>query len=173
MKTNLIFKKQIVVDGTTQVITRIIPVEVPNIESGQGWILSGHSDVIEVFNDNVVNVVSNNTQQSVNTTKKEENSASFGNKFISDVSGTAKLVRSGGVIKIVARRGKSTYNQTTPNSICISDITKNEFFKHCREYFGNSAGIFEFDELHTKPYQYWNEFIDKEYIRQKERSNNN
>ena len=36
MKTNLIFKRQVVVDGVTKVVTRIVPVDVPMIESGEG-----------------------------------------------------------------------------------------------------------------------------------------
>ena len=88
-------------------------------------------------------------------------------KFISDVAGTAKLVRSKGVIKIVARRGKSTYNQTTPNSVCINDFTKNEFFKNCREIHGQGSAIFQFKATDGRPYDYWNDIIDKEYVRQK------
>ena len=51
MKTNLIFKKQVTVDGALKTITRIVPVEVPFINSGEGWILSGHTDEIEVVED--------------------------------------------------------------------------------------------------------------------------
>lgn len=166
MITNLIFKRQENIDGVTRVVTRIVPVDVPSVEAGEGWILSGHADVIEVPSTNVVTVMS-----SAQPELDEKNKAGFGAKFESGTSGTAKLVRTKNVIKIVARRGKSTYNQTTPNSVCISDFIKTEFFRHCKEYFGSSAGIFEFNIDNTKPYEYWNNFIDKEYVRQLEKHN--
>lgn len=154
MKTNLIFKRQETIDGETKVVTKIIPVEVPFINSGEGWILSGHADIIEVMSN------TSSTESLKNTTEDVT-------KFESSVTGTAKLVRSKGVIKITARRGKTTCNQTTPNSVCINDFTKNEFFKNCREIHGNGSGIFEFRISDGRPYDYWNQAIDKEYLRQK------
>ena len=171
MKTNLIFKKQEVVNGETFVVTRIIPVDIPNISRGEGWILSGHTDCIEVP-DNTVKVYPTSTavveQQTILPPAEpvEQKRGARATKFESDVKGTAKLVRSKGVIKIVARRGKTTYNQTTPNSVCINDFTKNEFFKNCREIHGN-IGCFEFKIADGRPYDYWNAVIDKEYERQK------
>lgn len=170
MITNLIFKRQVTVMGVTKVVTRILPVDIPQINTEEGWMLSGHTDRIETTEDMYVHRLAPTvtdeqlSQESYNVssepTKSEDTS-----KFESNVSGTAKLVRSKGVIKIVARRGKTTYNQTTPNSVCINDFTKNEFFRNCREYFG-SSGCFEFS-IQDKPYDYWNEVIDKEYQRQK------
>ena len=156
MKTNLIFKRQETIDGETKVVTKIIPVEVPFINSGEGWILSGHADIIEVMSNTPSTESFNNKNTTVEVTK-----------FESSVTGTAKLVRSKGVIKITARTGKTTYNQTTPNSVCINDFTKNEFFKNCREIHGNGSGIFEFRVSDGRPYDYWNQAIDKEYQRQK------
>ena len=170
MKTNLIFKKTQTVEGEPVVVTRIVPVEITGIDRGEGWILSGHTDCIEVL-DNTVKVfpMSNAVEQqtilpSVESIEPSKNVSSA--KFESDVKGTAKLVRSRGVIKIVARRGKTTFNQTTPNSVCINDFTKNEFFKNCREFHGNT-GCFEFKVSDGRPYDYWNVVIDKEYERQK------
>lgn len=168
MKTNLIFKRQITIDGVTKVVTRIIPVDIPNINSGEGWTLSGHTDALEICEGVYAHPVApENTNTETAPATEVEASEVEVTKFVSNIPGTAKLVRSKGVIRIVARRGKTTYNQTTPNSVCINDFTKNEFFKNCREYHGQGSGIFEFTLKHGNPYDYWNTVIDKEYQRQK------
>lgn len=169
MKTNLIFKRQVIIDGITKTMTRIIPVEVPFIDSGEGWVLSGHTDSVEVVDMTQVNSapvsIEDCSKQEVDIKKEVEVS----DKFESDVKGTAKLVRSKGVIKIVARKGKSTFNQTTPNSVCIDDFTKNNFFKDCRIYNGETSGVYSFKSSDGRPYDYWNTIIDREYYRQKQR----
>jgi hypothetical protein len=156
MITYLIFKRQELVDGSNKVVTKVVPVDVPDIKSGEGWILSGHTDII--------NVVSSNTVEQSEKSSSSEDSVT---KFNSNVSGTAKLVRMKGVIKIVARRGKKTYNETTPNSVCIDEYTKNEFFKHCRDFHGN-VGLFEFAVKDGRPYDLWNTRIDTIYSSQKQ-----
>lgn len=153
MKTYLMFKRQEVIDGKTSVVTKVVPVDVPGIDPGVGWILSGHTDIIDIVEQ---------PQSNKGIVERKQ----IDDKFISTVSGTAKLVRSKGVIKIVARRGKTTYNQNTPNSVCIDDETKNRFFDHCRKYHGN-IGLFEFNSSASCEYDYWNKFIDEEYMRQK------
>ena len=152
MTTNLIFKRSISENGVTKVQTKIVPVDIKGIESGEGWILSGHAD--EILYD-----VPKPTKKS-----KAE-------KVESNVSGTAKLVRVRGVIKIVARRGKTTYNQSSRNSVCINDSTKFEFFKSCRTHFGQNTDKFEFNPSDGKVYDYWNSVIDTEFQRQKELAN--
>lgn len=184
MITNLIFKRPVTVEGKTKVVTRIVRVNIPDIDSGEGWTLSGHADSIEICegvyahpvapaavkvvpvtvnSETIINPVVDPVTVTVCKVDKADST-----KFQSDVKGTAKLVRSKGVIKIVARRGKTTYNQTTPNSVCINDFTKNEFFKSCREKHGNT-GVFEFKSTDGTYYDYWNDVIDKEYQRQKSR----
>ena len=166
MRTNLIFKRQTTVDGVTRTITRIVPVDISQIETGEGWLLSGHADYIETTEDVYVHRLAPDLKADKHTDCLEKSEDEKISKFESRVVGTAKLVRSKGVIKIVARRGKSTYNQTTPNSVCINDFTKNEFFKNCREVHGQGAGIFQFNPSDGRPYDYWNSIIDKEYQRQ-------
>lgn len=186
MKTNLIFRRQVITDGVTKTVTRIVPVDIPMINSGDGWVLAGHADAIETCEDVYVHRLAPSTEMPVVCgeqlsiqdncceTPQVERDIEGSNKsnitdvtkFISTVSGTAKLVRSKGVIKIVARRGKSTYNQTSPNSVCIDDVTKNNFFRDCRMVHGNS-GRFEFSSNDGRVYDYWNDVIDKEYLRQK------
>ena len=170
MKTNLIFKRQETIEGVTRVVTKVIPVEVPFINSGEGWVLSGHTDIVEIMTLDefeTAPITAHVSSMSNDSIEEGTNAVIDVEKFISDVAGTAKLVRSKGVIKIVARRGKSTYNQTTPNSVCINDFTKNEFFKNCREIHGQGSGVFQFDPSDGRPYDYWNNIIDKEYQRQK------
>ena len=182
METNLIFRRAVTLDGVTKAVTRMVHVNIPEIDSGEGWTLAGHADVIEICSNVGTTNLAPNVPSTVVVVEEESkpdelvvnNSAPAVSsaKFESAVKGTAKLVRSKGVIKIAARRGKSTYNQTTPNSICIDDFTKNKFFHHCREVFGSDAGIYEFNSK-TVPYayNYWNEFIDKEYSRQLQKVN--
>lgn len=183
MTTNLIFKRQVNIDGTTKVVTRVVSVNIPNINAGEGWTLSGHTDSLEICEGVYAHPVAPGVVESVPVTvipgteiKPSEPvvltvDKADSTKFESDVKGTAKLVRSKGVIKIVARRGKTIYNQTTSNSVCINDFTKNEFFKSCREKHGN-IGVFEFKPSDGTYYDYWNDIIDKEYQRQKNRYNN-
>ena len=170
MKTNLIFKRQETIEGVTKVVTKVIPVEVPFINSGEGWVLSGHTDIVEIMTLDEFETSPITAHVSSVSNEPIEEGANISvdiEKFSSDVAGTAKLVRSKGIIKIVARRGKSTYNQTSPNSVCINDFTKNEFFKNCREIHGQASGIFQFKPSDGRPYDYWNDIIDKEYQRQK------
>ena len=160
MKTNLIFKRQLTIDGITRVVTRIVPVDIPQIDPGEGWTLSGHTDVVETVDPSIVYKV----LPAPAVERLDEDSLT---KFESPVAGTAKLVRSKGVIKIVARKGKTTANVTTPNSVCISDVAKTNFFKNCREIHGSDV-VYEFS-MKTTPaaYDYWNGVIDIEYQRQK------
>lgn len=183
MKTNLIFKRQSIIDGVTRTITRIVPIDIPYINSGDGWILSGHADSVEVLDKSMVELFpmedrSDDVDSKISTyetyVKSNDSTVSTTNeplKFISDVAGTAKLVRSKGIIKVVYRKGKSTYNQTTPNSICISDLVKNEFFKRCRMWHGETSGIYYFTEKNDySEYRNWSAFIDEEYRKQQIRA---
>ena len=163
MKTNLIFRKQVTVDGNLKTITRIVSVDIPYIDSNEGWLLSGHCQELDIAEDVNFSTLTNNVAYEEADTS---NSSVLPEKFISDVSGTAKLVRSKGVIKIVARRGKSTYNQTALNSVCISDLHKNSFFHDCRSYYGANSGCYEINIGSVKLYEFWNKFMDEEYKRQ-------
>lgn len=166
MKTNLIFKKQEqLAGGISKTITRIVCVDVPNIDAGQGWVLTGHTDVVEVETLGQVTPLLNSEQAC--TVAIPQETPTVLTTFDSPVSGTAKLVRSKGVIKIVARRGKSTFNKTSPNSVCISDKTKISFFADCRSINGADSGLYEFSMKDTpQAYDYWNKIIDTEYLRQ-------
>lgn len=174
MKTNLIFKRQVTIDNVVKTVTRIVSVEVPDINSGEGWVLSGHCDLVEVSDQNLVSLytackdASTSIDKADTTSEVKKRIPIDSDKFESPVSGTAKLVRSKGVIKIVARKGKSTFNQTTPNSVCISDVIKNDFFRQCRECCSYSSTSYEFSEkIDIEKYNHWSDFMNTEYLRQK------
>lgn len=158
MKTNLIFRKQIVENNTTKIVHKILPVELPDTEL-TGWQLVGHTDSIEVFDDTIIT-----KPDKINTSSAVTDVL----KFHSDVPGTAKLVRRAGTISIVYRKGKTTYNESAPNSICIAENIKESFFDACRQTHGASTTTFKFS-TQDSPYSWWNKFIDEEYQRQKDR----
>lgn len=156
MQTNLIFKRSTTVDGEYRVETKIIPVNIPQIEAGEGWTLSGHTDTVEVV------TLDAPKKQSKKKETKENTFANPGDKYISNVAGSAKLVRVNDTIKIAYRVGKSTLNQNTPNSVCIADSDKQSFFRCIKAYNGGAEYIIKPD---CKDYDYWNKFIDQEYER--------
>lgn len=165
MKTNLIFKRQVTVEGNSKVELKVVAVEVPGIESNEGWILNGHADII----DTSCCLDATPSGETVDTTGVKP--LVYGSNFISSVPGTAKLVRAKGEIFIAYRRGKSTYNQTAPNSVCIGDTVKNQFFTSCKKTFGEDCSSFKFIEGKHEIYTYWNSFIDQEYSKQLEQYN--
>lgn len=159
MKTNLIFKRSVTDTTGTRVETKIIPVTIPNIEAGSGWVLSGHTDTVEI-----VGAAKKSTKKE--TIEEEPRLIDYGESFISDVPGTAKLVRRNGRIIIAYRRGKKTYNQTTKNSVCISDAVKNTFFNEVKRVQGlPSPKEWGFADG-TPEFTYWNNFIDDTYANQ-------
>ena len=156
MNTNLIFKRTTTVDGVTQSITKIVPVSIPSIDSKDGWTLVGSSDIVEVEHASTVELPIE-TKNAVETIIK----------FDSNVSGTAKLVRTKGKIKIARRRGKKTYNLTTPDCVCIDDSLKTLFFNDCRSCFGGGSDIYEFTTKTPTYYFKWNSIMEKEYAKQR------
>ena len=168
MNTNFIFQRQVTIDGVTKIVTKIVPVSLPSIDSGEGWIYKGHTDIIELENLDCCSIKSKSNAEPVETAKttkrKKVNPEA---KFQSPVEGLAKLVKVKGVIKIAARQGKSTFNQTTPNGVCISNKVRDEFFADCRNIHG-SSGVYYFTKADGGVYDYWNKVITAEYTRQKE-----
>lgn len=154
MKTNLIFKRSVQDTNGYRVETKIIPVNIPQIVGGEGWSLAGHTDTIEIVPETTPVV----TQPEV-ASKVE---VQPGQKYLSTVKGNAKLVRVDDTIKIAYRRGKTTLNQNTPNSVCIGEADKTAFFKTVRAFNGGAA--YRIDPS-CKDYEYWNKFIDTQYER--------
>ena len=179
MKTNLIFRRSVVIEGVTKVVTRVVPVDVPTINSGEGWQLAGHADLIEFVEESTITPVvvsSANNELAKNLdievpTNKELSVKSL-TTFESDVRGTSKLIRSRGTIKIALRssnKNKEKINYTSRSSVCISDYDRERFFKDCKELHGASSGNYSINVLDSTYYSKWDEFITKEYATQKER----
>ena len=178
MRTNLIFKRQVTENGETKVVTRIVTVDVPSINSSEGWLLSGHTDVVEVVPQCDVTVLSDTVNDVFSCEPAEEVKAKLDNiqskKFQVNIDGTAKLVRSKGLIKIVARRGKKTYNETSPDSVCIDDSIKDRFFNDCKLYYGVRDVVYQFSSVVSPiKYNFWDTFMKKEYDRQHKLYNKN
>ena len=172
MKTNLIFKRQVTSDGILKTVTRIVPVDVPHINTGEGWVLSGHTDMLETCENVYVHCLDQEVLpvSAVCTIKIEEPpmittvANNVPAKFESSVKGTARLIRAKGKIRITYRKN----NTTSPNSVCISDVTKQEFFNDCKRRYGKATSMYQFDvDQDRNEYDFWNSFIDKEYQRQK------
>ena len=171
MKTNLIFKRTVNTDGTTRVETKIVPVEIPHIHTGEGWYIIGHTDSIEVIpHDPEPTMEITESVVEVPVVTPETKEIRPGDKFLSTVSGTAKLYRRGSRIGIAYRRGKTTFNQNTKDSVCIDDATKNQFFKDVHKKYGRGCREYVV-ESPSKEFDFWNEFLDKEYERQRKQCN--
>lgn len=102
-------------------------------------------------------------------------------KFLTDVDGTGKLVRTKDrkTIYIARRRNKKTgkiRNITEPNAVCISDFDRDLFFKDCREIYGflPSGSIYKLTPLiDEEKFKIWSSFMDREYDEQLKRFNKN
>ncbi len=147
MLTNLVFKRVVNVNGINKTEMKVVKVDIPQIERGEGWTLSGHADSVDI------------SDMAVEENKREP--LLPGCKFESSETGCAKLVRVKNSVFIAYRKGKTTYNQNTPDSVCISDIVKQEFFNDTR---GKTE--FKLRPVDGELYNYWNKFIDDEYMRQ-------
>jgi len=166
MKTYLGFKRTVVdkLTGLQSSEIKFVPVSIPGIETKDGWKLIGASDSVYIVPEVSVQ------QLSIPECEVTQPLIPSGASFNSPVEGTAKLVRLKNEIKITWRRGKKTLHQTTPNSVCIDELKKNQFFADCRRAFGDSCDSFRFSTSDPE-YKYWNEFIDREYARQLEAVN--
>ena len=171
MRTYLGFKRTLIDPSTgyQKTETKFIPVNIPELDSSQGWKLIGSSDIVEVLpmltqeERSEVPFVEEHVTVEVNSSK--DSKLPLGSTFESPVSGTAKLVRAKNEIFIAYRRGKKGLNETSPNSVCISEDIKSKFFAECRRAFGRSCDTYKFVSGCSE-FDYWNMFIDVEYNRQ-------
>ena len=176
MKKQLVLKRMINVDGIPKAELKIITIDIPQIKPEDGWSVHALVDSIDLDEIQVVNK-STSKKTTTKKTKTTEQSAppteplKYGSKFESDVTGTAKLVRLKDKIFIAYRRGKTTYNQTTPDSICISESMKQEFFKSVDKFYGNQAHDYAFPRTDKIPYEAWDKWMQQEYEAQLKRYN--
>ena len=176
MNTYLGFKRVVTdqVTGIQKTETKFVPVEIPEISENDGWKLIGSSDSIEVIpRVSPVKVnglpITEGEQLVLECMQEEVKDATpliaNGQPFESPVQGTAKLIRANGDIFIAYRRGKKGLNETSPNSVCISETTKSQFFADCRRAYGRNCDQYRFSSG-CKEFDFWNKFVDEEYARQ-------
>lgn len=182
MKTNLIFKRTN--HGKVEMV--MVPVDIPQINSDEGWVLASCCDMFTKYEapsekivvmgspltviEEVLDTTSSDgvsaAPQEVVTPKKEPETHDIpvGGNYQSQVAGTARLVRYKGKIRITYRKGKTTFNRNDPNSICIDDCTKQQFFNAVKREHGSGVLVWELTSDDSS-YSYWNKYIDTEYER--------
>ena len=102
-------------------------------------------------------------------------------KFITDVDGTGKLIRTkdNNTIYVAYRRNKKSgkiSNITQHNIVCISDFDRDSFFKDCRDIYGMLplGSVYKITPtLDSEKFKKWNKYIDDEYARQLKRYEDN
>lgn len=187
MITNLVFKRYNTSVNPPRTELKIVQVNIPELNNGEGWKLETSGEVIleGPATNRVVGFTKKVVPKLVVPTsaieeKKPTESVAIGvgnepkwtevnpgEKFESGVAGTAKLIRRKDKIWIAYRN--KTKDTTGPNSIAISDTTKNQFFKSAKE---NNGGTNFYGFLEEEPaYKYWNTFMDEEYERQRKAVN--
>ena len=144
---NLIFKKTTCIDGITKVNMRIVPVTVEDSEIDDSWILASSCD--EITDGRCDDVKASDCTTTV---------LYPGDKYDSTEQGTARLIRRNNQIFIAYRKGKKTLNQNTPDSVCISDNVKFEYFNDTRNF---GTYIHSDNPLYNK----WSKIIDITYIK--------
>lgn len=169
MKKNLIFKR--INQGNIEM--RVVAVDIP-LNYSDGWQIASWCDTIEFVDDsstkNDETEISKESDTLLESKKRiksvetgiEKEECLPGGKYQSTIAGTARLVRYKGKIIITYRRGKKTFNQNDPNSVCISDSTKTEFFQSVKRTYGSGTSIWQL-LVGDSDYEYWNNIIDKIY----------
>lgn len=185
MKTNLIFKR--VHDGNIEMV--MVPVDIPPLNKGDGWTLASCCDTFTKFEiptekitvsgkplevlEEVVEVLDTTSRNSVyDTTVKREpektekipesTDVPVGGKYESQVRGTARLVRYKDKIRITYRKGKTTFNRNEPNSVCIDDMTKQQFFNAVKRQYGTGVVVWQL-VLGDTEYEHYNQLVDRLY----------
>lgn len=175
MKKQLVLKRMINIDGIPKYELKIIEIDIPQIKPEEGWSVHALVDSIDMDTPQIESKSA--SKKTTKKSKKSEQEASqleplnYGSKFESDVMGTAKLVRLKDKIFIAYRRGKTTYNQTTPDSICISESMKQEFFKSVDRFYGTQAHDYAFPRSDKIPFEAWDKWMTQEYELQLKRFN--
>lgn len=181
MKMNLIFKRTI--SGQVEMI--LVPVDIPQVDEEGGWILASACNTFEVREHPTIEQVSKKLEEFLPTAIKEapytqevttadlnldssakdtepKKSIPLGGKYQSTVPGTARLVRYKDTIRITYRKGKTTFNQNDPNSVCIDDVTKQQFFNAVKRIYGPDTAEWKLQSVHPE-FEYFNKLIDKVY----------
>ena len=176
MKTNLIFKR--VHEGSVEMV--MVPVDIPQLNKGEGWTLASCCDTFtkfEVPSEPIVVTgkpleVLEEDVEVIDTTAKSESKKDekipeptevpVGGKYESQVRGTARLVRYKDKIRITYRKGKTTFNRNEPNSVCIDDMTKQQFFSAVKRQYGTGVVVWQL-VLGDTEYEHYNQLVDRLY----------
>lgn len=176
MKTNLIFKR--VHEGSVEMV--MVPVDIPQLNTGEGWTLASCCDTFtkfEVPSEPIVVTgkpleVLEEDVEVIDTTAKNESKKDekileptevpVGGKYESQVRGTARLVRYKDKIRITYRKGKTTFNRNEPNSVCIDDMTKQQFFNAVKRQYGTGVVVWQL-VLGDTEYEHYNQLVDRLY----------
>ena len=176
MKTNLIFKR--VHEGSVEMV--MVPVDIPQLNKGEGWTLASCCDTFtkfEVPSEPIVVTgkpleVLEEDVEVIDTTAKSESKKDekipeptevpIGGKYESQVRGTARLVRYKDKIRITYRKGKTTFNRNEPNSVCIDDVTKQQFFNAVKRQYGTGVDVWQL-VLGDTEYEHYNQLVDRLY----------
>ena len=174
MKTNLIFKR--VHEGSVEMV--MVPVDIPQLNKGEGWTLASCCDTFtkfEVPSEPIVVTgkpleVLEEDVEVIDTTAKSESKKDekipeptevpVGGKYESQVRGTARLVRYKDKIRITYRKGKTTFNRNEPNSVCIDDMTKQQFFNAVKRQYGTGVVVWQL-VLGDTEYEHYNQLVDR------------
>ena len=176
MKTNLIFKR--VRDGSVEMV--MVPVDIPQLNKGDGWTLASCCDTFTKFEvpsettvvtddslkvvDEVVEVTDTTAKSESKKDEKipEPTEVPVGGKYESQVRGTARIVRYKDNIRITYRKGKTTFNRNEPNSVCIDDMTKQQFFNAVKRQYGTGVVVWQLVFGDTE-YEHYNQLVDRLY----------
>ena len=176
MKTNLIFKR--VHEGSVEMV--MVPVDIPQLNKGEGWTLASCCDTFtkfEVPSEPIVVTgkpleVLEEVVEAIDTTAKSESKKDekipeptdvpVGGKYESQVRGTARLVRYKDKIRITYRKGNTTFNRNEPNSVCIDDVTKQQFFNAVKRQYGTGVDVWQL-VLGDTEYEHYNQLVDRLY----------
>ena len=176
MKLNLIFKR--VHEDSVEMV--MVPVDIPQLNKEDRWTLASSCDTFTKFEvpadpivvtgkplEVVEEIAEVNDTTVKDESKKDEKTlksaaVSAGGKYESQVRGTARLVRYKDKIRITYRKGKTTFNKNEPNSVCIDDITKQQFFNAVKRQYGTDVVVWQL-VLGDTEYEHYNQLIDRLY----------
>jgi hypothetical protein len=176
MKLNLIFKK---IDEITHLKeTKIVPIDIPDLQEEDDWYLDGSCDVVtytkpitahpkeEITENNSEKLEKVSLESPISTSstcinnKKdiEKNSQSYPTITLHSVS--SKLFRANGKISLARINPGQEINEYL---VYITDNERNEFFDDLKKTYGQYTSEYQLLEGHDL-YDKWNSFITERYL---------
>ena len=168
MITNIVLKRLNNSVNPPRTEIKVVEVYVPGVERGEGWQLVSSADIVDVVpkTEAAKTTTTKKTRRSTAKTVDDHVEAEHGEDFILTTPGTARLVRKGNKILIAYRRGKETYHKYSPNSVCINDSVKNEFFSDCRTLCGTYPDKYVIThDIFPLTFDKWSNWMDDAYTK--------